>query len=141
MTKHLLWVWLWYFLGVLTYWIKRAYYLITGPNPVANNASEFIRRCWAPLLVRAFLESLFFWVMFDPRIAGKLLAYFGWTSYEWAVSLITQVAPVSGFLGHAIDSLADFAVSKVPFVKDILPQMPGPLPPAPPPPNAVRVLP
>lgn len=129
MSKHLLWMWMWFLIGMSMYWIKRAYYLITGPNPIANNVSQFIRRCWAPLLVRGFLESLVFWILFTPGLADKMLAYLGWTSYGWAISLITEVAPIAAVFGLAIDVIMDFAVSKIPLVKDILPQMPGPLPP------------
>lgn len=126
--KHLLWLWLWFYIGMLTYWLKRAYYLVTGPNPIANNYKQFVERCWIPLLVRAFLESMVFWVLFTPGIADRMLAYFGWTSYGWAVQLITEVAPVAAFLGHTMDSIVDFGVSKIPWIKDVLPQMPGPLP-------------
>lgn len=141
--KHLVWLWLWFFVGMASYWLKRAYYLVTGPNPVANTYRQFIERCWIPLLVRAFLESLIFWVLFTPGLADKALAYLGWTSYGWAVSLITQVAPVAAIFGHALDSVVDIAISKVPFVKDVLPQMPGPLQPnvPNPVPAPVRVLP
>jgi len=131
MPKHLLWVWFWFILGMVSYWAKRAYYLVTGPNPVATTYRQFIERCWIPLLVRGFLESLLFWILFTPGIADKALAYFGWTSYGWAISLITQVAPVAAIFGHTIDSVADVVVSKVPFIKDVLPQMPSPLPATP----------
>jgi len=126
--RHLLWLWLWFFLGMGTYWLKRAYYLVTGPNPVANTYTQFIQRCWIPLLVRAFLDSMVYWILFTPKMAGAVLAYFGWSSYEWAVNLITQIAPLAAIFGHTIDSVIDFAVSKVPWIKDALPQMPGPLP-------------
>lgn len=129
MPKHLLWVWFWFIVGMASYWLKRAYYLVTGPNPVANTYTQFIQRCWIPLLVRGFLESLLFWILFTPGIADKALAYLGWTSYGWAISLITQVAPVAAIFGHALDSVADVAVSKIPLLNTVLPQMPVPLPP------------
>jgi hypothetical protein len=128
MNWHELWVWCWFLLGMATYWLKRAYYGINPPNPVATGYGNYIERAWAPLLVRCFLESLLFWILFTPGLADKLLAYFGWTSYGWAVQTVTSVAPAGAFLGHAIDSAMDIAVSKIPFVRDILPQMPGPLP-------------
>jgi hypothetical protein len=127
MVWHLVWVWVWFLLGMLSYWLKRAYFLVTGPNPIANSYKQFVQRCWVPLVVRGFLESLIFWVLFTPGIADRMLAYFGWTSYGWAVGLITQVAPVAAFFGHAMDSIADMAVSKIPFINTILPQMPGPV--------------
>jgi hypothetical protein len=127
MVWHLVWVWVWFLLGMLSYWLKRAYFLVTGPNSIANSYKQFVQRCWVPLVVRGFLESLIFWVLFTPGIADRMLAYFGWTSYGWAVGLITQVAPVAAFFGHAMDSIADMAVSKIPFINTILPQMPGPV--------------
>lgn len=128
---HLVWVWVWFILGMLTYWMKRAYFLVTGPNPVATSYSQFVERCWIPLLVRGFLESLIFWIMFTPGIADRVLTYFGWQSYDWLVYMATKVPPVAAIFGHTSDSIADFAFSKIPFIKDILPQMPGPLPPTP----------
>jgi hypothetical protein len=126
---HLAWLWFWFLLGMATYWLKRAYYLVTGPNPIANTYGQFIRRCWIPLLVRAFLDSLAFWALFIPgSLADKASGLLGWQSYDWAINLITQFAPFSAFFGHTIDSVADILVSKVPWIKDVLPQMPGPLP-------------
>lgn len=141
MTKHLLWLWFWFILGMVVYWIKRAYFLVTGPNPIANTYSQFLQRCWIPLVVRAFIDSLVFWILFTPELASKALTYVGWSSYGWAISLITQVAPIAAVFGLSIDVIVDFAVNKIPFVKDILPQMPGPLPPPPAAPDPVRVLP
>lgn len=128
--KHLAWVWFWFYIGMASYWLKRAYYLVTGPNPVATTYMQFVQRCWIPLLVRGFLESLLFWILFTPGLADRVLGYLGWDSYEWLVLLITEVAPLAAIFGHTLDSIADIAVSKIPFIKDILPQMPGPLPPA-----------
>lgn len=130
--QHELWLWLWFYIGMVLYMLKRAYYLVTGPNPIANTYGQFIQRCWIPLVVRGFLDSLIFWLLFTPGIVDKALAYLGWASYGWAVALITQFAPVAAAFGHLIDSALDFLVSKIPFVKDVLPQMPGPLrtPPA-----------
>jgi hypothetical protein len=125
---HTAWLWFWFYLGMITYWLKRSYYSINPPNPVATGYVNYVQRAWVPLLVRAFLESLIFWIMFTPGIADKVLAYFGWTSYGWAVSMITQVAPIAAVFGHTLDSVVDMAVSKIPFVNTILPQMPGALP-------------
>ena len=127
--KHQLWLWMWFYIGMFLYMLKRAYYLVTGPNPVANTYAQFVQRCWLPLLVRAGLESGIFWVCFTPGIVDKGLAYLGWENWSWAVAMVTQFAAMAFFFGHAVDSIADFAVSKIPFVKDWLPQMPGPLKP------------
>ena len=129
MTKHLLWLWLWYILGMASYWQKRGYYLITGPNPIANSWRQFWVRCWVPLTVRAFLDSLVFWSLFTPGFADKALAGLGWTRFAWAVQMITQFAVFAAVFGHTVDSILDFAVSKTPFINGVLPQMPGPVPP------------
>ena len=127
--RHLLWLWLWYFIGMGTYWLKRAYYLVTGPNPTATTYRQFFSRCWIPLLVRAFLDSMAYWILLIPGgPADKITSYLGWADYDWAINLVTLYAPFSGLFGHSIDSIMDFAVSKVPWIKDWLPQMPGPLP-------------
>lgn len=128
MNWHLAWVWVWFLVGMLTYWFKRAYYGINPPNPIATSYTDWLQRSWAPLTVRAFLECLIFWILFTPGIADKALAYLGWDSYQWAVMAVTQVPPIAAAFGHVMDSVADMAVSKIPFVKTILPQMPGPLP-------------
>ena len=126
---HLIWLWLWFAIGAFTYWLKRAYYLVTGPNPVATTYTQFIQRCWIPLVVRFFLDSLVFWALFTPGFADKALNYLGWSSFAWAVSMVTQFAVFAAAFGHAVDSVLDFAVSKIPWVKDVLPQMPAPIMP------------
>jgi len=128
--KHEAWLFLWFFVGMATYMVKRGYYLITGPNPVANTVTQFLRRCWAPLLVRAALESVVFWACFTPELLTAGLNALGWSSASGVVAMITQFAPMAFMFGHTIDSIADIAVNKIPGIKDILPQMPGPLPPA-----------
>lgn len=133
MAKHELWLWLWFFIGAATYWLKRAYYLVTGPNPVANTYKQFLKRCWIPLVVRFFLDSLVFWALFTPGFADKALAYMGWSTFSWVVAMVTQFAVFASVFGHTVDSVLDFAVSKIPWIKDVLPQMPGPLVPATPP--------
>lgn len=128
MTMHTLWLWSWFLVGMATYWLKRAYYLVTGPNPIATTYRQFWQRCWIPLLVRGFIDSLAYWVLFTPGMADRALAYFGWSGYSWMVAMTTQVAPFAAIFGHAIDSVMDFVVSKVPLINTFLPQMPGPLP-------------
>lgn len=130
MNQHELWLWLWFGIGTFTYWLKRAYYLVTGPNPVASTYRQFWQRCWIPLIVRAFLDSLVFWALFTPGFADKGLAALGWESFSWAVAMITQFAVFAAVFGHTVDSVMDFAVSKIPWIKDVLPQMPSPLLPA-----------
>lgn len=127
--KHELWLWLWFIVGMGLYWLKRAYYGINPPNPIATSYGNWFQRSWAPLLVRAFIDSMFFWLLFTPGVADKALTALGWESYAWVVQMITQFAPVAAAFGYTIDSNVDFFVTKIPFVKDVLPQMPGPLAP------------
>lgn len=124
---HLLWLWLWFLIGMGMYWLKRAYFFVTGPNPVATTYPQFWQRCWIPLVVRGFLDSLIFWALFTPGFADKALAYVGWTNFSWVVMMVTQFAVFAAAFGHSVDSVMDIAVSKIPFVKDIVPQMPGAL--------------
>lgn len=126
--KHELWLWLWFILGMSIYWLKRAYYGINPPNPIATGYGHWIQRCFVPLLVRAFIDSIAFWLLFTPGITDKALAFLGWENYSWGVSMITQFAPVSWMFGFVVDSVVDFAVTKIPFVRDVIPQMPGALP-------------
>src|SRR6266704_2319377 len=107
---HEIWVWSWYMAGMGTYWFKRAYYGINPPHPIANGYWHWLQRSWAPLVVRAFLETLIFWVLFTPGIGDKMLAYLGWNSYEWAVIAVTQVPPVAAAFGHMMDSVVDMAI-------------------------------
>jgi hypothetical protein len=124
---HLVWLWLWFEIGVILYIAKRAYYLVTGPNPVASTYSQFIKRCWLPLFIRTTIDSVIFWVCFNPALASDGLNYLGWQKFSWVVGLLTQFAPVAFFFGHTVDSIMDVAVSKIPFLKNFLPQMPSPL--------------
>ena len=125
---HEIWLWLWFFIGAAMYWLKRAYYLVTGPNPIATSYPQFVKRCWIPLLVRFFVDSLFFWMLFTPNFGVQFLTFMGWTRFAWVVSLVIGYAVFSAAFGFMVDTAADFAISKIPFVKDVLPQMPGPLP-------------
>lgn len=132
MAYHLVWLWLWFFIGTLLYMLKRAYYLVTGPNPIANTYTQFVQRCWIPLLVRFAFDSGIFWAAFTPQLAVAGLNFMGWTKFSWVVSVITQFAVAALFFGFSVDSIVDFVVSKTPGLKDALPQMPGPLPTNPP---------
>ena len=120
-------LWVWFLIGMSTYWLKRAYYGINPPNPVATNFTNYLQRSWAPLLIRSLIDSLAFWLLFTPGVADKALDAVGWSNYAWAVMMITQFAPVAAMFGFVVDSVVDFAVTKIPFGKDVLPQMPGPI--------------
>src|ERR1700688_3555771 len=118
---HLAWLWIWFEIGVILYMLKRAYYLVTGPNPVASTYKQFIQRCWIPLLVRGVIDSVVFWLCFNPELLAKGLNYLGWSSFAGVMGMVTQFAPVAFFFGHTIDSFMDTAVSKIPWLHGILP--------------------
>ena len=124
-TTSVLAEWGWFIFGMLIYWLKRAYYLVNGPNPVANTYTQFVQRCWIPLVVRAVVDSGLYWVTFYPNLLTPLLKYVGW-NIEVQYSLL-HLGPATLFFGMGVDSVVDFLVSKIPLVRDWLPQMPGPL--------------
>ena len=128
---HLVWLWLWFGIGASLYILKRAYYLVTGPNPIASTYKQFFQRCWIPLLVRTVIDSVVFWACFNPNLLTAGLQYLGAERFAGVVGLATQFAPVAFLFGHTVDSAMDTAISKIPGFKDWLPQMPGPLPPTP----------
>lgn len=128
MIRHLEWLWLWFAIGMATYMLKRAYYLVTGPNPVANSYRDFVRVAWIPLLVRTVVDSGIYWATFTPVVLKSALDYLGWSSLAGVVAVVTQFAVCALFFGLSVDSIVDFAVTKIPGIKDWLPQMPAPLP-------------
>lgn len=125
---NLVWLWLWFLIGMSLYMLKRAYFLVKGPNPVATTYTQFVQVCWIPLLIRAAFDSGIFWACFTPQLVSAGLEYMGWTSFAWAVSVITQFGVCALFFGYSADSIVDFVITKVPFIRDVLPQMPAPLP-------------
>lgn len=127
MNWHLLWLWLWFTVGIAVYMLKRAYYLVTGPNPVANSYTEFIGKCWIPLLVRGVVDAGIYWLTFYPDLFNAAIKSTGWNFQLH--SPFPEYAVVALFFGLAVDSIVDFAVTKIPYVRDWLPQMPPPLKP------------
>jgi hypothetical protein len=120
------WLWLWFTLGMLVYMLKRAYYLVTGPNPIATSYKQFIQRCWIPLLVRSAVDGGLYWLTFYPSLLNPLLKMSPWNIQ--LSSPVPQYAVFAFFFGMGIDSIVDFGVSKISWLKGWLPQMPGPLP-------------
>lgn len=136
MNKHLLWLWLWFFIGALSYMVKRAFYLITGPNPVANDVPQFIKIAGVPLGFRFIVDSAIYWTCFTPQVLQAALKYLGWDMAFSVVQVVTQFAVFALFFGLGIDPMMDWAIptiiGKLPFFKDWWPQMPPPLHPTPP---------
>ena len=122
---HLVWLWLWFVVGAVVYMLKRMYYLVTGPNPVANSYKEFWIKCWIPLLVRFVIDSGVYWLTFYPDVFNAAIKGMGF-SFQLH-SPVPQFGVVALFAGLSVDSIVDFAVTKIPYIKDWLPQMPPPL--------------
>lgn len=118
----LLWLWFWFLFGMGTYMLKRAYYLVTGPNPVANSYGEFLDKCWIPLFVRAVVDSGIYWLTFYPDLFNGMLSM-AHIDYQLH-SPIPHYGVVALFFGLGIDAVIDIGITKVPFVKDWMPQMP-----------------
>lgn len=131
-TLHLFWLWLWFGIGAMAYVTKRAFYLITGPNPVANSVGQFVHRAGVPVGFRLLVDSGIYWALFTPQAVESLLQWFGWQESATVLADVTQYAVFALFFGLGIDPLVDWGigtvVSKIPFLKDWWPQMPGPLP-------------
>ena len=127
MDWHLLSLWFWFFVGAFMYWLKRAYYMVSPPNPVANSYAHFVQRAWVPLLVRFFADSVVFWALFTPGFAERTLSFLGWSTMAWVVTMVTQFAVFATVFGFNVDAILDVALTKIPLIKDILPQMPGPM--------------
>lgn len=128
MSGHLVWLWGWFFVGSFVYWIKRAYFLITGPNPIANDLTTFVQRAWMPLMFRFVADSGIYWATFSPVMLSAALHSFGWERFADSVDVVTQYGFFALFFGMGVDSAVDVGVTKLPFIKDLWPQMPGPLP-------------
>lgn len=126
--SHELWMWLCFIFGTLIYMLKRAYYLVKGPNPIANTYAEYFRMSWIPLLVREVVDAGVFWALFYPDVVNPVFAHFG-LSFQLHSAVLSMPPVVALFLGLGMDSIVDFLVTKIPYVKDWLPQMPGPLQP------------
>ncbi len=127
MNWDLLWLWMWFGVGAFVYVLKRAYFLVTGPNPVARTYTEFWLKCWIPLLVRAVVDSGIYWLSFYPDMFNWVLKSSG-INFQLH-SALPRYGVVALFFGLGIDSIVDFAVTKIPYVRDWLPQMPPPLKP------------
>jgi len=130
MNKHQIWLWLWFSIGMALYMLKRAYYLVTGPNPVASTYVDFFRVAWIPLLVRTAVDAGIYWMTFYPDLLNGAIKLTGW-DYQLH-SPMPQYAVVALFFGLGVDSAVDFLVTKIPYLKDFLPQMPPPMPTPPP---------
>ncbi|SRR5258708_3913163 len=131
MVHHHLWLWLWFLVGAFAYINKRAFYMITGPNPVANNVKQYISVAGIPIAFRLLVDSGIYWACFAPEVLQSGLTFFNLQKAAGVVAIVTQFAVVALFFGLAIDPLVDWAfptvIGKIPFLKDWWPQMPGPV--------------
>lgn len=131
MNVHLLWLWFWFLFGAHAYIGKRAFYLIKGPNPVANNFREFVKVAGVPIAFRLLVDSAVYWALFTPEIAQSALTYLGWNMAAGVIGVVTQYGVFALFFGLGVDPMVDWAIgtviSKIPFLKDWWPQMPPPL--------------
>jgi len=107
---------------------QRAYYGVQGPHPVATSYHDYAYRCWGPLLMRFVAESLVYWATFTPNVLAGMLRAAGWDSIAGEVSGVTQFGWFAAAFGMFVDFGIDFAVTKVPILRDFWPQMPLPLP-------------
>lgn len=110
---------------MLTYMLKRAYYLVTGPNPVANSYTQFIRVAWIPLFIRSVVNAGIYWLTFYPDLLDGAVKLLG-LNYQFH-SPMPQYAVVALFFGLGIDAILDIVITKIPYLKDWLPQMPPPM--------------
>jgi hypothetical protein len=133
-TLTLVWLWFWFIFGSTIYMVKRGFYLIKGPNPVANNLKQFISVAWLPLLFRFVVDSMIYWAFFTPEIVQAGLSYLGMQKFAGIIAVITHFAVCSLGFGLIVDSMVDWGIgtviSRIPFLKDWWAQMPAPLPKA-----------
>lgn len=138
---HQQWLWMWMTVGASLYWIKRAFYMITGPTAAASTIPQFIRVAGVPILFRWAVDSGLFWVLFSQQLVSQGLKAMGWSTWAWAAMMVTQFAPMAFFFGLGVDPMVDWfiptVIGRVPFLKDWWPQMPAPLVKQDPPPPGV----
>jgi hypothetical protein len=132
MSWHLTYLWVWFFLGLSVFMLKRAYWGVYGPNPIGSGYDNYFRRCWVPLLVRFFWDSLIFWVCFTPQLLTSGMSFLGWSSLSGGMAVITKFAPCAAGFGYLVDSVLDtiaaIAEKHIPVLSGILPPLPQPLP-------------
>lgn len=139
MNWHEFYLWFWFLICALAYVTKRAFYLIKGPNPVANTIPQFIAAAGIPVAFRLLADSMVFWICFTPAILQAGLQFFNWQMAAGVVAVVTKYAPCAGMFGLTVDPMMDWAIptviAKIPFLKEWWPQMPPPLKPVATPPQ------
>ena len=135
MIKHQLWLWAWFILGTLTYMLQRAYFLRSPRNPrrIANSYAELLQVAGVPMFTRFVFDCAIYWMFLTPTLAVKIFTTIHFDKWAWAISVIGEFGAMALFSGLVVDVVLDFGIStvanKIPFVKDIVPQMPPPLDP------------
>jgi hypothetical protein len=129
---HIFFLWAWFGFGMAIFMLKRSYWGVYGPNPIGSSYANYFVRCWVPLVVRAFWDSLIFWVCFQPLLLAGALAGLGWTSVSGYVAVITKFGGCAAGFGYLVDSILDtvaaIAEKHVSLLSGFLPPMPPPLP-------------
>jgi hypothetical protein len=132
MNWHLLWLWFWFEIGMAVFMLKRSYWGVFGPSPIGSSYGNYFQRCWAPLLVRFFWDSLIFWACFTPQLLAEGLSLLGWSSLAGYVAVITKFAVCAAGFGYLVDSILDttaaIVAKHVPLLSGMLPPLPPPLP-------------
>lgn len=127
MNWHDLGLGLLYLAGESTYIAMRAHFMVKGPRPVATSYLGFLKVAWGPLIFRIGAENALFWTAQNPYLAESLLKAMGWEFLAFYCTLL-RFYPIAYGAGLCGDVIMDFAVVKVPYLKDVWPQMPPPLP-------------
>jgi hypothetical protein len=131
MNWHIVWLWFWFLVGATVYVAKRGYYMVKGPNPVANNLGQYLCVAFVPILFRLLVDSALYWLCFTPELLAAGLRYINCTECAGVVSVITQFAPCALLFGMSVDPMVDWGIgtvlNRIPFLAGWWPQMPGPV--------------
>src|ERR1035441_11085858 len=132
MNWHLAYLWGWFLAGMGMFILKRSYWGVFGTSPIGSSYGNYFVRCWVPLLVRSFWDSLIFWACFTPQLLSGGMSALGWSTMSGVIGDITKFAVCAAAFGSLVDSVLDTAAAMaekhVPFLSGFLPPLPPPLP-------------